>query len=124
MPATAADISEYDAITKVMQHYIDGARSGKGAEMKPTFHDDATIYGYVGPDLFAGPIQGLYDWNDENGPAKEIQSRIVHIDIVGSVASVRLETDNWTGHRFTDFFNLLKVDGKWKVMNKVFHLHA
>jgi hypothetical protein len=124
MPATAADISEYDAITKVMQHYIDGARSGKGAEMKPTFHDDATIYGYVGPDLFAGPIQGLYDWNDENGPAKEIQSRIVHIDIVGSVASVRLESDNWTGHRFTDFFNLLKVDGKWKVMNKVFHLHA
>jgi len=124
MPTTAADISEYDAVTKVMQHYIDGARSGKGAEMKPAFHDDATIYGYVGQDLFAGPIQGLYDWNDENGPAKDIQSRIVHIDIVGTVASVRLESDNWTGHRFTDFFNLLKVDGKWKVMNKVFHLHA
>lgn len=124
MPTTAADISEYDAVTKVMQHYIDGARSGKGAEMKPAFHDDATIYGYVGTDLFAGPIQGLYDWNDENGPARDIQSRIVHIDIVGTVASVRLESDNWTGHRFTDFFNLLKVDGKWKVMNKVFHLHA
>jgi hypothetical protein len=36
---------------------------------------------------------------------------------------VRVETDNWTGHRFTDFFNLLKRDGQWKIMNKVFHLH-
>jgi len=47
----------------------------------------------------------------------------VAIDVVGTVASARVESDNWTGHRFTDFFNLLKVDGEWKIMNKVFHLH-
>ncbi len=29
----------------------------------------------------------------------------------------------WTGHRFTDLFTLLKIDGQWKIMNKVFHLH-
>jgi hypothetical protein len=39
-----------------MQAYIEGARAGKGKTMKPAFHDDATIFGYVGPDLFAGPI--------------------------------------------------------------------
>lgn len=121
---TAIDIKDYDEITKAIQHYIDGAKTGKGALMKPAFHDDATIFGYVGADLFAGPIQGLYDWNDANGAATDIVSRIVKIEIVGTVASVRLESDNWTGHRFTDFFNLLKVDGQWKVMNKVFHLHA
>jgi hypothetical protein len=37
---------------------------------------------------------------------------------------VRLELDNWTDHRYTDLFTLLKVDGEWKIMNKVFHLHA
>ncbi|MEC8877041.1 MAG: nuclear transport factor 2 family protein, partial [Pseudomonadota bacterium] len=26
--------------------------------------------------------------------------------------------------KFTDFFTLLKVEGAWKIMNKVFHLHA
>ena len=45
------------------------------------------------------------------------------IDVVGTVASVRLDTDNWTGHRFTDFFNLVKIDGQWKVVSKVFYLH-
>ena len=80
--------------------------------------------GYVGPDLFAGPVQKLFDWNDENGPAAELQARIADINLTGTVATVRLELDNWTGYRFTDLFTLLKVDGKWKIMNKVFHLHG
>jgi len=124
MSGHAVDINEYEAISQVLQHYIDGAKTGRGADMKPAFHADATIYGYVGSDLFAGPIQNLYDWNDQNGPASGIVSRITHIDVVGTAASVRLESDNWTGHRFTDFFNLLKIEGQWKIMNKIFHLHA
>ena len=118
-----ADVSERDTIAEVVQHYIDGAKSGRGDDMKPAFHEDATIFGYIGPDLFAGPIQKLFDWNDENGPATGLQARIADIDIADSVATVRLELDNWTGYRFTDLFTLLKVYGQWKIMNKVFHLH-
>jgi len=117
------DVNEYDAIARTVQHYIDGAKSGRGADMKPAFHQDATIFGYVGPELFAGPIQQLFDWNDQNGPATGLQARIAHVHVTGSIATVRLEIDDWTGHRFTDLFNLLKVDGEWKIMNKVFHLH-
>lgn len=116
-------LSEYDAITKTVQTYIEGGKSGRGADMKPAFHPGATIFGYVGADLFAGPIQQLFDWNDQNGPATELQGRIVSIDLAETVATVRLELDNWTGHRFTDMFTLLKVDGEWKIINKVFHLH-
>lgn len=118
------NLSEYDAITKTVQNYINGGRTGRSADMKLAFHPDATIFGYIGPDLFAGPIQGLFDWNDQNGAATELEGRIASIDLVETVATVRLELDNWTGHRFTDFFTLLKVDGEWKIMNKVFHLHA
>lgn len=121
---TAIDMAEYEDIVATIQHYVEGAIAGKGELMKPAFHEEATIYGYVGEGLFSGPIQNLYDWNDSNGPATNLQARIVEIDIVGTVASVRVESDNWTGYRFTDFFNLLKVDGQWKIMNKVFHLHA
>ena len=115
--------SEHDAIAKTLQYYIDGAKSGKGDDMKPAFHEDATIFGYAGDDLFAGPIEKLFAWNDENGAATGLQARIAGIDLVETVATVRLELDNWTGSRFTDLFTLLKVDGEWKIMNKVFHLH-
>jgi len=121
--ATTTYVNEVDAIKNVMQAYIDGARTGKGAAMKPAFHDDATICGYVDADLFVGPIQGLYDWNDDNGPAAEVEVRFTSIDVVGTAASVRLDMDNWTGHRFTDFFNLVKIDGQWKILSKVFYLH-
>ncbi len=124
MNTAPTTVSDRDAITTIVQHYIDGAKSGRGDDMKPAFHEDATVFGYVGADLFAGPIQNLFAWNDENGPATELQARIVAIDVIGTVATVRLELDNWTGDRFTDLFTLLKIDGEWKIMNKVFHHHA
>ncbi len=123
MNNTPKNVSEHDAIAKVVQCYIDGAKSGRGDDMKPAFHKDATIFGYAGADLFAGPIQQLFAWNDENGPAIGLQARITSIDLVDTVATVRLELDNWTGHRFTDLFTLLKLDGQWTITNKVFHLH-
>ena len=123
MSNAPTNVSEYDAIAKTVQHYIDGAKSGRGTDMKPAFHKDATIFGSAGTDLFAGPIQQLFDWNDQNGPAPGLQARIASIDIIDTIATVRLELDDWTAHRYTDLFTMLKVDGEWKIMNKVFHLH-
>ena len=118
------DASEHEAIATTLQHYIDGAKSGRGDDMKPAFHKDATIFGYAGADLFGGPIQKLFAWNDENGPATDLQARIASIDLIDTVATVRLELDNWTGSRFTDLFTLLKVEGEWKIISKVFHTHS
>ena len=124
MSKALPSVGDYEAITNILNRYIDGARSGRGEDMKPAFHRDATVFGYVGGELFAGPIQQLFDWNDENGPATGLRAWIASIDVVDTVATVRLELENWTGHRFTDLFTLLSVDGQWRIMNKVFHLHA
>ena len=122
--STTSDLEDYKAITNLLiSNYLKGAISGKGSEMRPTFHNDATWYGYVGQDLIAGPIQTLYDWHDGNGAATHLVYNISKIDIQGTVANVKIELDNWKGSRFTDFLNLLKVDGNWLVMNKVFYLH-
>ncbi len=123
MSNITTNTSDNEMIEKTVQFYIDGAKSGKGDDMKPAFHTDATIFGYAGDELFAGPIQRLFDWNDDNGPATELEARIANIDIEGTIATVRLELDNWIGHKYTDLFTLLKVDGTWKIMNKVFHFH-
>ncbi len=125
MSDSSTDLREYDAIARAVHYYIDGAISGKGDDMKPAFHAAATIFGYAGDEFaFPGPIQGLFDWNDNNGAATHLQARIASIDLIETVATVRLELDNWNGARYTDLFTLLKVDGEWKIMNKVFHLHS
>ena len=123
MDTTRTPLSEYEAITETVQPYIDGVKAGRGPDMQPAFHQDATIFGYAEGDLFAGPIQMLFDYVDDDDPATGLQARIVSIDIVDTIAAVRLELENWNGHRYTDLFTLLKVDGVWKIMNKVFHQH-
>ena len=89
--------------------------------MKPAY-DDATIFGYIEDGYFL-PYPKLYDWNDKNGPASEITCEFKSIDVVESIATVCLESKNWTEYNFTDFFTLLKTEGGWKIINKVFHLH-
>ena len=112
-----------EQIGALMQTYIEGARSGSSDHMRPIFHEMATICGYVGPDLFAGPIAMFYAWHDDNGPATDIKDGALQVDIEGTAATARIEIDNWTGHRFTDFFTLVKIDGSWQILSKVFYLH-
>src|SRR5262245_6916338 len=68
MSNISTNLSEYEAIGKTVQNYIDGAKAGRGAEMKPAFHQDATIFGYADGELFAGPIQLLFGKVDHDAP--------------------------------------------------------
>ncbi|MBL8190933.1 MAG: nuclear transport factor 2 family protein [Acidobacteria bacterium] len=52
-----------------------------------------------------------------------MQSWIASIELNATVATVRLELHNWSGHRFTDLFTLLITEGEWIIVSKVFHLH-
>lgn len=123
MSNAATRASEYSLITNVLEQYMNAARSGNGEAMKRVFHNKASIFGYVGDDIFADPIQHFFVWNENNGPAVDLEGLIADIDLVDTVATARLELDNWTGLDFTDLFTLMKFDGEWKIMNKVFHLH-
>jgi hypothetical protein len=69
------------------------------------------------------PIQKLFDSVSNDTPASGLQARMVSIDIVDTIAAVRVELENWNGYRYTDFFTLLKTGGEWKILNKAFHQH-
>jgi hypothetical protein len=117
-------ISDYDAVCSAINGYIEAARTGNSAPMREVFHEDAYIFGWFDGEPFNGPIKKLFDWDDQNGPAPEIRTRIVLVDLAETVAVVRLEIENWTGYKFTDFFTLMKFGDQWKIMNKVFHKHG
>jgi hypothetical protein len=126
-----AYINEYDAIVETMNRYNEGVRTGNSSVMKPAFHETCTFYGYVNGTLLAGPIQLLFDWVDGNGAASDVQIRFASIDILETIASVRLEMENMTGKlagpspsRLSDLFQLIKVDGEWLISQKSFQWHV
>jgi hypothetical protein len=122
-------LTEYDGIVKTMQMYIDGSRQGKSELMRPAFHPDASFFGYAGEQLATG-TKFLFDWIDKNGPAPKIEPRVVSVDILDSIAVVRLEVAGWSGNlagsdvRMSDLFTLLKMPSGWKIIQKAFHWHS
>lgn len=126
----AAYATEYDAIVATMGHYIDGGRAGKSSLMRPGFLPDATVVGYVGGTLLSGSIQQLYDWIDGNGPAPDIEPRVAGVEILETIAMVRLEVERWSGKlagsdvHMSDAFTLVKTEEGWKIAHKIFHWHA
>ena len=121
--------AEHDAIVKTMQLYIDGGKTGKSEVMRPAFHSDASFLGYAGGNLL-NDVQQLFDWIDRNGPAPDIQPRFASVDILDSIAVVRLEVENWSGKlagsgvHMSDLFTLLKTPAGWKIIQKAFHWHS
>ena len=119
-------VQDYQAIVNVLNKYNQGGKQADSSIMKPAFSEQATMFG-VDADgkLAGGPIQALFDGIDTAfRPSPEAQGAIVNVDIVGTAASARIDTNDISGFCFTDFFNLLKVEGKWIVISKIYHTHV
>lgn len=118
-------VQEYQAITEVLNKYIEGCKQAKSSTMKPAFNQHATMYS-VGADgkLAGGAIPILFEGIDKDfHPSPDAQAAITRIEIVGMAASARIDANDMSGISFTDFFHLLKVEGKWTVVNKIFYTY-
>ena len=123
---TTTYVQEYQAIVAVLNQYNAGGAQADSSIMRPAFSSQATIFGVDGEDkLTGGPIEGLFEIIDSAfRPSPQAKAAIVRVDIVGTAASARVDTDDISGFRFTDFFNLLKVQGEWTIVSKIYHTHA
>jgi hypothetical protein len=86
------------------------------------------MYGYKGQDLFITPIEGLYDYianttppAKANGAGAPYTCTITSISVAGNAASVEMAMDGYHDHDFMDYFQMLKVDGWWWIVSKLFH---
>ena len=114
---------DIEAISSVIQAYVEGGRKGDASIMKPSFRKNAIIHGHTDGGLLAGPIQLMFDFIDENPPAPNLEAKIVNIDIANTIATARVELTDWLGTRYTDQFTLLKENGGWIITSKVFHAY-
>ncbi len=114
---------DIEAISSVIQIYVEGGRKGDASIMKRAFRENATIHGHTEGGLLAGPIQPMFDYITESPPAPNLEAKIVNIDLANTVATARVELTDWLGTRYTDQFTLLKENGAWTITSKVFHAY-
>jgi len=76
-----------------------------------------------------GPIEPLFDWVDQNGPASDVEFRVAIVEILGKIASVRIEVERLSGTlagagvSMSDVFTLMLTDDGWRIVQKAFHWH-
>lgn len=114
-------ITDYQEIKDVVMQYVNGCATGDVELAKKAFHKDAIMYGYLNGELSAGSIENLYGAIRGFGADAETKAEVDIVELVDTAAVVRVVLENWHGLSFTDFHSVVKIDGKWTIVAKIFH---
>lgn len=114
---------EEAAIRSAVEHYLMGHATGDGAHFQMVFHPKSMLFWMRDGELNERTSEAYIAGASGQPPADEAQRkrRIAMVDVTGDAAVVKVELD-YPGAMITDYFSMLKVDGEWKIMNKIFHV--
>lgn len=113
---------DFDDVIDTANQYVEGLRTGSADRVAKAFHADAVMYGYTDGKLLGGPISNLYGFINDNGKAPDIATRLDVLSITPTTAVVRVDMENDAiGADYNDFLTLIKMEGQWQVVAKVYH---
>lgn len=120
LTSSLAQESDYELVAKTVNYYLEGGTNNDYETLKKAFHETATMK-YLTKDGYK-EVNALefFSGMDASKPKQNRQTRIEDITISGHAANARLEIEYPT-FMFVDFMNLLKIDGEWKIVNKIFY---
>jgi Putative lumazine-binding len=127
LAAGAADLSarwaDEAAIRRTVQYYFDGGKHRDSLTLRKAFHPDARMLFARDGKLAVVPI-GEYitrvgSEQLEPGEVDSTERKVVSVDVVGDAAVAKLELKR-PNALLTDYMSLLKVDGRWLIVNKIF----
>ena len=114
--------ADHAGVRAALEHYLRGHATGDPTQMRLAFLPTAHIEG-IREGKFTSWTLDEYCALFNGTPAADEatrQRRIDSIDITGTAAIVKATLIHGAV-TFTDYFVLLKVDGTWKIANKVYH---
>ena len=113
--------AEYLAALEPIQHYLEAHRTGRAEYVRKAFHADARIISFRDGTLHSLTAEEFSARFQGEPAADEAQRRrfIASFDVVGNAATAKVVLQ-YPEVTFTDYMNLLQIDGVWKIANKTF----
>lgn len=113
---------DFDAVQAVLDMYCTAGARGDIPAVQKIFHETAVMNGCrAGADeVVLGPIDALWALYEEVGPAPETEVHADVLDIAGDIAVGRIVIKNWHGRDFVDYHELMRIDGEWKIVAKIY----
>src|SRR5690606_29440865 len=113
--------ADEQAVRAAINQYFRGHATASADEMRKAFLPTAHIEGIRGGRFVSWTVEE-YCANFKGEPAADEAARtrtIDSVDVSGTAAMARA-TLRHGATTFTDYFVLLKVNGEWKIANKVY----
>jgi len=112
--------SEEELIRQTLTKYIEGSTGGQPQLLKEAFHPDLNLY-YVKNNQVATWSGIAYIKDTKEGkPTGEI-GKILSIDYTNNAAVAKVEIrDPKRDIPYIDYFMLLKTEGTWTIIHKMF----
>lgn len=111
------------AVRGAVQAYFEGMMTASPETLRRAFHPEARLIGTRDDgSLLVIPFEqwaGSWEGKRPLGP-DGYENRIVQVDIHGDAASVKTEL-TWPDVRYVDYLALLRVEGEWKIVNKIWN---
>ena len=118
-----AQTDEKEAVKVPLNNYIKAQATGDQEAARKAFHTDGNLI-WINKDgryttrTFSEFVAGF---NGKPAADEDKRKRAIEtIDVAGNAASARIVLDYPTV-RFIDYMSLLKIDGEWKIVSKVFY---
>lgn len=120
---TFAQTEEKEAVKVPLGLYIKAHATGDQEAARKAFHTEGNMTfirdGKYTSEPFAAFIKRAFTGKAPDDEAKRIRA-IESIDVAGNAASAKIVLD-YPAVRFVDYMTLLKIDGEWKIVSKVFY---
>ncbi len=127
-----ADLARREIRAVIEASYINGAFNDLDTRtMREGFHPAFRIHGVLEDgglrqlpiEEWIAAIEKRKASPDFDPDDQKWEHRIVLVDVTGSAAVAKIELFKRSRHVYTDYLSLLKLEGGWKVTDKVYHLH-
>ena len=110
---------DYEAIIGVLNDYFDGLYEGDVSKLRSIFHDDAVLKGSDYRKTLDEWLNAVADRPVPRDEGMAFNFNIQSLEIVGDQAMAKVDAPLPAAH-FVDFLGLLKEDGQWRIVNKMF----
>ena len=116
--------ASYAEIVKVLQDYFDGFYASDVEKLKGVFHPNCHLLSATDGPLTDDDMDAVYARvAGRRPPAAENQKRldrVLSIDKAGPEAALAKVQIAIGPKLFTDYLNLLRIDGRWQIISKIY----
>lgn len=112
-------------VRETVANYLHGLKFNDVESLKKAFLPEAMLY-FVKKNGELGQLtqaQWYEGFKASAGKEEEGDLSVASVDVSGNAASAKIEEDYPKSH-YTDYVSLLKVNGEWKIVNKIFYARA